>query len=397
MAYVPLTAALLEPLQPEHRDFLSRIHDQAVRSGIDYKTLGQSWDHPTARISYRHAQGASFQKRSSQDRQRESHVRIESLAHDLAQPALVADIAVAEERLVSLFCTEIGAPAAAANATFAGASAAVAAELLLPLRSLNEGIEQMTFTFNRRPVPREPVQAAVDALTSAVLANIFSDWRYTNPVGRRQLEGLSDAQVATWREPKSVTHSRVLRTHEDAPGELGLFWATKIGGPSHGFDIEGQCLLPLLCNARHKVILVSDAAWPHHPAGRAHFRLLWLHGTSPPRPVLWLETVNADFEARVNTRDWLPAVLAHAVSKAREMGVALSIEAHLERALADAAQASGGGTVASTSDAYVLRPSNGVLEASDYLTRKHDWVQMEEEVTTPLRRALFTPSTRDEL
>jgi hypothetical protein len=135
-----------------------------------------------------------------------------------------------------------------------------------------------------------------------------------------------------------VTHSRVLRTHEDAPGELGLFWATKIGGPSHGFDIEGQCLLPLLCNAvrgrpielgtcvsasllstlvpclillsdppieqRHKVILVSDAAWPHHPAGRAHFRLLWLHGTSPPRPVLWLETVNADFEARVNTRDW---------------------------------------------------------------------------------------------
>jgi hypothetical protein len=58
------------------------------------------------------------------------------------------------------------------------------------------------------------------------------------------------------------------------------------------------------------------------------------------------------------------------------MGVALSIEAHLERALADAAQASGGGTVASTSDAYVLRPSNGVLEASDYLTRKHDWVQV---------------------
>ena len=48
-------------------------------------------------------------------------------------------------------------------------------------------------------------------------------------------------------------------THEDAAGELGLFWATKIGGPSHGFDFEGQCLLPLLANARHKVVLVTDA------------------------------------------------------------------------------------------------------------------------------------------
>ena len=29
-----------------------------------------------------------------------------------------------------------------------------------------------------------------------------------------------------------------LVTHEDAPGELGFFWATKIGGPSHGFDYD---------------------------------------------------------------------------------------------------------------------------------------------------------------
>ena len=34
---------------------------------------------------------------------------------------------------------------------------------------------------------------------------------------------------------------------------LELFWATKIGGPSHGFDVEGQCHLPLLANARSKV------------------------------------------------------------------------------------------------------------------------------------------------
>ena len=41
----------------------------------------------------------------------------------------------------------------------------------------------------------------------------------------------------------------------------------------------------------------------------------------------------------------------------------------------------------------MLRPSNGVLEASDYLSNKHDWVQLEEEVTSPLRRALYMPST----
>ena len=53
------------------------------------------------------------------------------------------------------------------------------------------------------------------------------------------------------------TRARPLSALSCAPrprqGELGFFWATKIGGPSHGFDLEGQCLLPLLANARHKV------------------------------------------------------------------------------------------------------------------------------------------------
>ena len=32
-----------------------------------------------------------------------------------------------------------------------------------------------------------------------------------------------------------------------------------------------------------------------------------------------------------------------------------------------------------------------IVEASDYLTNKHDWVQLEEEITPPLRRALYEP------
>ena len=33
--------------------------------GIDYKLLGQGWDHPTARILYRTAQGDSFRRSMS--------------------------------------------------------------------------------------------------------------------------------------------------------------------------------------------------------------------------------------------------------------------------------------------------------------------------------------------
>ena len=283
----------------------------------------------------------------------------------------------------------------AADATFAGVAAALDHELLLPLRAFNEGITSMFTTFNGQSVPPAPVKQAVHALVAATLANRFSEWRYTNPVGVRQLEGLSPSQISTWREPTSSMHDKGVRVHEDETGELGFWWATKIGGPSHGFDLEGQCLLPLLCNARHKVLLVSDPAFPHHPAGRAHFRLLWVHGSSPPRAVLWLETINASFDAgRVDMRAWLHAVLLHAASKAAAMGVPLSVESGLARPLAAVVTSRLGGEegdVSVVQDRLVLRPSNGVVEASDYLGNKHDWVQMEEEVTAPLRRALYTP------
>ena len=162
-------------------------------------------------------------------------------------------------------------------------------------------------------------------------------------------------------------------------------------------------MLPLLCNARHKVILVSDPAFGAHAAGRAHFRLLWVHGTSPARPVLWLEAVHSDFTLgwTFSTRAWRPAVLAHAAAKAAAMGVPLSVEPSLAAALADAVGTHLGGTradVALAADRLVLRPSNGVLEASDFLSNKHDWVQLEDEVTPPIKRAVYTPpAAKDEL
>jgi len=159
---------------------------------------------------------------------------------------------------------------------------------LLPLRALNEdrlANSSMTRTFKQEPLPREKIQACVDQITARVLGGTFAEWRYSNAVGVRQLKGLSKAQKKQWKDASRTDFGNGIVVHEES--NLGLFWATKIGGPSHGFDFEGQCLLPLLANARHKAVLVSDARWPHHPAGRAYLRLLWTVDDAPKRPVLF--------------------------------------------------------------------------------------------------------------
>merc|ERR1712048_431033 len=240
-------------------------------------------------------------------------------------------------------------------------------------------------------------RSAMQDLIGAVLSSSsgFTDWRYRNDVGREQLRGLSEEQVAAWRQPFSMEldESQGIRSHEDDDGEFGFFWATKIGGPSHGFDFEAQCLLPLLANARHKVILVSDPSYPYHPVGRAHFRLLWTHDGN--LPVLWLEAVNQDFRANVDTRLYGVAVLEHAVEKSNLLGIMLSCMPHLEPQLAKVVGSAG--SVRVVSERLVLRPSNGVLEASDYLSPKHDWVQLEEETTEPIQRVVYQPAGKDVL
>merc|ERR1719162_686033 len=192
---------------------------------------------------------------------------------------------------------------------------------------------QMVRSLVGAPLPEKELKKAVMAVTKAVLEGTYSDWRYTNPIGQEQMRGLSEEQIAVWREATSIEHTQGLETHEDRPGELGYYWATKIGGPSHGFDYESQCLLPLLANARHKVINVSVPRWSH-PAGRAHWRLLWAAADAQKRrleePRLWLETVNCDFEATDLYCDaWDTAVLQHAVAKADAMRVPLSVESYM--------------------------------------------------------------------
>lgn len=395
---------LMESERATHDVFLTLVAlcEQAIRMGIDYRTLGLGWNHPNARTAYRDAEVDSVLCHQSRKRAHESRECLRELVTAMAHGEVDP-----EDAVVQAFIEEIGVSGRRGceiTASFEGVAAALEAELLLPLRALNEGVGHMLKTCKQqRPLPRDLVESTVRAVTMSVLSSPsgFSEWRYHNPVGREQLRGLWEWQVQVWQQPTYLHHGPDLRTHEDAPGELGLFWATKIGGPSHGFDYEGQCMLPLLANARHKAILVSDEQWPWHPAGRAHFRLLWvpdLSGMELPSPRLWLEGVHADFAAtlaEVCQERWGPAVLTHAVHKADTMGVTLSVAAELAEELRQVVEgrARGGLITPEVFECMLLRPSNGVIEASDYLSSKHDWLQIVDETTEALRRATYTPKS----
>mmetsp|Transcript_102466 Transcript_102466/g.182018 ORF Transcript_102466/g.182018 Transcript_102466/m.182018 type:complete len:604 (-) Transcript_102466:51-1862(-) len=368
---------------------LRQLVEQSVVTGIDYRTVGLGWHHPQSRMAYREAAHASTTCQPSRVRAERSRQALVGLARSLPEEAQASLGA----RIAQIFCNEISAaPEACQNATVEGCLAALEAELLLPLRALNEDRLSGSFmarTFQGDALPAGKIEAKVDEITAHVLDGTFSQWRYSNPTGIRQLEGLSEKQLALWMQPTRTEWDHGLLIHEDAPGELGYFWATKIGGPSHGFDLEGQCLLPLLCNARHKAVLVSDPEWPEYPVGRAHFRLLW---TESARPVLWLETINICFDANVDPRPWGAAVLTHCARKAEAMGVILSVSAPLAPKLLEVVRYPS--NVRSACDKLVLRPSNAVVEASDFLG-DHDWLQEEEEITRPLMRAIYEPQLPD--
>jgi len=380
---------------------VTALAEQAIRMGINYEHLGLGWNHPMTRMQYRQAQHTSILDPSSRHRAEQSQARMKDVLASVGRGEISA-----EDAVTRLFLWEIGLQPDSPpgrTATFQGVAAALEAELLLPLPALHEGQRAMHNTYSGEPVPPVLIAETVQAILTAVLFSPggFSAWRYGNPVGKVQLEGLSEKQIAVWREPTSLSHEGGrLRTHEDAENELGHFWATKIGGPSHGFDFEAQCLLPLLANARHKVILISDAAYPHHPCARAHFRMLWTASMDgqrlqSPEPRLWLEAVHIDFDAArvVEPSAYVASVLRHVVAKAEKMEVPVLIDTKLTESANQIGHHFGaGGRVFYTTERLLLQPTNGVCEASDYLSKRHDWVQLQPEVTMPLARALYVPS-----
>ena len=271
----------------------------------------------------------------------------------------------------------------------AGILEALQGELLMPLRSLNEC--NLSRTFGGSPIPAAPLEAAVDEMTRHVVEGTYRSWRYSNETAQVQLAGLSDEQKAQWAGDDLMEHT--LTTGEQVTTHVGdgpeLFWATKVGGPSHGFDYEGQCLLPLVCNGRHKVMLLTDPRYPHNPVGRAHFRMLYM---APKRtPILWLEGVHLDSNAYgtcgSSSGEYAALITKHAMRKAEQMGLRLSLETY-----GCAEQVVPADKLSEVDSKIILTPSKGVVEASDYLG-DHDWPQMEEEETRRISRLLFTPDS----
>jgi len=95
----------------------------------------------------------------------------------------------------------------------------------------------------------------------------------------------------------------------------------------------------------------------------------------------------------VDCSKYVAAVLKHVVAKSEAMEVPVLMDTKLtEQANQIGHDFRAGGRVFYTTERLLLRPSNGVCEASDYLSKRHDWVQLQSEVTMPLSRTLYVPS-----
>mmetsp|Transcript_1283 Transcript_1283/g.1866 ORF Transcript_1283/g.1866 Transcript_1283/m.1866 type:complete len:469 (+) Transcript_1283:273-1679(+) len=405
-AAVPLHTKVRSAQKDDAAVALLLLVDQAC-AAPDYATLGKGWFYPDSRMEYRRRLHDVFTCAASRARQLASaaHLteRLKAVAAEDSPKKAATDLTAL---ICATFIDEIGAgkgkgtPTSEWRPNLPAVRAALAAELLTPLRALTEC--DLTSTMGGSPVPSAAIDHVVADISAAVVAGRYSgtvdSWVYSNPGAKTQLAGLSLDAMRGWVFDDRVRHDDMgdLTTVDESG--LGVFWATKIGGPSHGFDYEGQCLLPLVSNARHKVILVQDPSWPHHhPVGRAHFRLL--HFEDGRTPVLWMETMNVDFRANgIDDGKFLAAAIVHAAAKAEKMGVALSLDTYAKRTAQQVIESRAelwakGATLEVRQDRMVLRPSVGVVEASDYLSHKHDWVQTVEETTHEMRRLVYTPAS----
>ncbi len=362
------------------------LADEAVNAP-DYARTRMGWHHPNARSAYRRREHDAISRFQSQDRQDATQA---ALARDLQAVLRDADPARALDGfLVSSFLREIGVPpksSAPWKPTSAAIRRALEHEAFVPLRALNETAREMSP--DRALTPK--VVKAVANITQHVVEGDYRKWRYDNPISAAQLSGLSRKQKRTFESDLKTTYRAgdvELKTREE--DDIELLWLTKIGGPSHGFDYGGRCLLPLLSNGRTKAILVDDPRWPHNAAARSYLRVLHLEDGTP---TLYLEPFQRDFphrdafgEGELDAHLYA-AVIAHAKKKAEAMGLPLSIGAGY-RDLVEALDV----PVVLVEKPLTLKASNGVFEASDTLGLGHDFPQPHDLVTPPLVRLEFTP------
>lgn len=173
--------------------------------------------------------------------------------------------------------------------------------------------------------------------------------------------------------------------------------------------ISPQCVLPLLANARHKAVLLwNDRMYAAGPVGRAHIRLLeWQRVTGISTDtslddnnddfddddkdtwLLFIEPLNIEFAATLHSErelvDLEDALVQYALSRAEDLGLEyVSFGTSMSNAVRRVSGKLGRHRVSArlVHDAkFVLTPSNAVVEASDTLSGRHDWVQETRELS----------------
>jgi hypothetical protein len=192
---------------------------------------------------------------------------------------------------------------------------------LVALRGLNERV-------NLPGKLGVETRAMILDMTQAFVEGRFESWRNDHPTSKKQVSALSEAQVDVWLADFSIAHETKNTKDEPVtlttsqPRGVDLLWATKVGGPSYGFDIGPQALLGLLSNIRNDFVLVSDPRWPNF-AGRTNIRLV--HEAATDKPVLFCEGPSYDFPYPGKRADVDAAVLKHAIGMAKEMNLPLYV------------------------------------------------------------------------
>lgn len=290
------------------------------------------------------------------------------------------------ERMVTdRFLLEVGIPKGVAQdwkPTFAAVTQALKDELFVPLRAINECLERSMVGYAYQQTDRAKGKQISADMTRAVSEGRFEEWRRSLPENVVQLQALSDPQRQIFFDSlktQAEFGSRKISTREGVGPDL--FWATKTGGPSHGFDVMTRCVMALLTNLRTKVIQVDDASFAL-PAARAYLKLI--DRPDGQKPLLALEGVQFDFGYFGDKGGVKTQIFTHAAQKAKEMGlelIALSFDYH------GVGGAMGG--IKEGQRSALIHPVV-LLEASDYMGNGHDGPIRAPDKTT-LRGLIYSP------
>jgi hypothetical protein len=368
------------------------LADSAL-TALDYRALPMGWDGFTDTGTLFPENRDGYRERAYRpDYDRKSDPRRERSKAELKDALAVADSQAAiEKSLAHAFCAQIGFDSKSWKPTLDAISNALDQELFIPLRALADA----TLHLDHRGVPLGRHQRheldrmcreVVEAITKHVVEGDFDAWRFEQ--GAQQLEFLSPEQIAALRTPTTIQREsrrgRTLTTRDEQGA--GLMWVTKIGGPSHGFDMLSQCLIALLANPRNNAIVVDEDGYPG--AARSVIRLL---PRPDGKPVLYVEMLQEDFphgeRSNVAREELRLAILEHAVAKARAIGADLVLAPSREPAELYAEML--GFRSERTEIDLVLHPSAGVFEASDSLLGPHHMPQTETETVHLPRPSKF--------